>query len=338
MKETVTQINGSTDPNKDPNNPAWDAVRTTVTELISEGEISGRRLATESGVSESALNQFINRKEGHTRYDRVTDRLQMWLDTRQRRQAAMAAFPDAPGFRLTNTSQRIMDAFMFAHHMPAIAGVCGAAGIGKTETAREYVRNNSGVSIATMSKATRSVNLALREISKGLGVSGGRTQAHLFDAICDELKQTRGLLIIDEAHDLTADAVDQIRKIHDRAGVGIVLMGNETVYSDMTTGKKAAYLDRVYSRVGMWLKLSTARRAANVHLDMDANTLLDAWKIQEAASRKELLQVASLPGALRLMVAVIRFARMLAGDSELQAKHIRIARKKMGPHVTGGAA
>jgi hypothetical protein len=328
----LAEVSTGLDPNKDPNNPAWDSTRQRIERLIEQKEVTGRRLSTESGMSESALNQFLNRKAGSTRYDRVVERLQTWLDTRERREQAQSAFPDAPGFRLTATAERILDVFQYAHHAPDMGCVYGAAGVGKTEAAREYVRNNSGVCLSTMNQATRSPFPALREIAKCVGVRDARTQSGLMDRICEEIRQTRGLLIIDEAHELHAAALDQIRHIHDIAGVGVVLMGNETVFSSMTNPKTAQFLDRVYSRVGMWLGLHTGQ-GGNVNLGRDAPALLDAWGVDDAEARRLLRAVANKPGALRIMVKVLRFAVMLAGGEPLAARHIRVAQKKMGAHV-----
>ncbi|MBA1443780.1 MAG: AAA family ATPase [Chromatiales bacterium] len=324
MTEQVAQLDSGYDPNKDPSNPIFEPTRRSIQALIDNGEIAGRRLAREASVNETAFNHFLNQKLGTgTRFDRVVDRLNTWLETRERRIAAQAEYPDSPTFCMTQTSNKIMEVLMYAHHAPDMAVIHGAAGAGKTETAREYVRNNAGVCLATISNATSTVHQSLREIGKCLGIKNAASKAALFDTICDELAQTRGLLIIDEAHELSPVSVDQIRHIHDRAGVGVVLMGNDQVYSNMTGGRSAAYLDRVYSRVGMWHSIKKSSSA-------DIEQLLDVWNISDAASRKELRQVAAKPGALRLMGKIIRLARMLAGDAVMEVKHIRAARRRSG--------
>ncbi len=68
-------------------------------------------------------------------------------------------------------------------------------------------------------------------------------------------------------------------------------------------------------------------------LKKDADILLDAWGIASSDCRALLHEVTQKPGALRLMIKVLRFAKMLAGGQGLAAKHIRIARKKMGSHT-----
>ncbi len=324
---------GRADPNKDPDNPAFEPTRAAVQALFDAREINLRRLSREAGISESAISQFLNRKASNTRYDRVVARLDTWMQTRERRVAAQAEFPDSPGFRLTATAERITDVFLYAHHAPDIGGIYCGVGLGKTEAAKEYVRNNSGVCLATMSTVTRTPMAALREISKCMDMRQRRTQAELYDSICDTVRQSKGLLIIDEANHLTGAAIDQIRAIHDRANVGIVLMGNEQIYAGMTRLKTADFMAQSYTRVGMWLNLEPNHPAYLKRLKKDADILLDAWGNEPSDCRTLLHEVTQKPGALRLMVKVMRFAKMLAGDQDLAAKHIRIARKKMGSHT-----
>ena len=118
MTDNVTKLQPGHDPNKDPENPEFEPTRRAIAALINDGEIAARRLARESGNNEAAVNHFLNRKpDTGTRFDRVVDRLNQWLDTRDRRIASQARFPEAPKFVLTPTSERIMEANHNPHTM-----------------------------------------------------------------------------------------------------------------------------------------------------------------------------------------------------------------------------
>jgi DNA transposition AAA+ family ATPase len=316
MSETITQLRPG-DFN-DPGNPAWEPVRSAVQALIDAKQAGARAIAAESGVSETALSQFLNRKYTG-RNDRITDRLQLWLDTYHRRAAAEAEIRTGPGFVLTPTAERVLDALTYAQMAPDMVAIYGGAGLGKTEAAREYVRTNTGICLATMTPATSTVYLALAEVGKCLSVKPGRSKAHLMDSICEVLAERRGLLIIDEAQQLGPTALDQLRAIHDRAGVGIAFMGNEQVFSNMTgKGSRAEYMAPLFSRVGM-------RRHLRMPTDADTHALADAWQITEREPRKLLRQIAHKPGGLRGITKTLRYAHMLAAGQSIEARHIRSA-------------
>lgn len=309
------KIAAETDYN-DPNDAAWEAIRSTCQQYLDNKIVNQRQLSKESGVNESALNQFLNRKYVG-RNDRISQRLQNWIDTNQRRVEAQAEIPTGPGFIYTATAQKIEETLTYAHMAPDIALIYGAAGVGKTEMFREYARNNAGVCIATMTPAHATVNKALIEIGKCVGIRPMRDTSSHYDALCKALEDRRALLIIDEAQNLGNKALDQIRQIHDRVECGIVLAGNDQVYTNMS-GRRAEYLDRIFSRVGMKTRLKEATQ-------QDAAMLIEAWGISDSESTGLLLKISKKPGALRIMTKVLKLSHMISEDDKVQPKHIRAA-------------
>ena len=76
----------------------------------------------------------------------------------------------------------------------------------------------------------------------------------IFRMIVQRLQGTKGLLIIDEAQHLSLLALESLRSIHDATACGLVLMGNESVYANLS-GRRSAEFAHLFSRVGMVLKL-----------------------------------------------------------------------------------
>jgi len=325
MSSNVAQISDQTDPNKDPNNPEWEKTRVIIQNMLDNKTITQKRLSKESGNSETALNQFLNRKESNTRYDRVNDRLLTWLDTYTRRAEMKKEIPDGPGFILTPTANRIIQTLEYAHVAPDMAIIYGASGVGKTETFREYARNNPNVCIATMTPSHATVSKSLQEIGKCQGLRQMRDSASLYDAICESLKDRNAILIIDEAQNLGNKSLDQIRQIHDKVNCGVVFAGNDQVYTNMS-GRRAEYLDRVYSRVGMKTRLNRASQK-------DAEAIIHGWGITDKVCTGILLKVSTKPGALRLVSKVIKFAYLISQGDQLESRHIRCALKRLNLEV-----
>jgi DNA transposition AAA+ family ATPase len=103
------------------------------------------------------------------------------------------------------------------------------------------------------------------------------------------------------------------------------LLGNEHVYSNLTGGNRAAYLDRLYSRVGQRLRLNAADPG-------DAEAIISAWQIKANDCRNFLHKIAATPGGLRSLTKTLRLASMYAaGESrETNCGDIKAAWKRLG--------
>ena len=62
-------------------------------------------------------------------------------------------------------------------------------------------------------------------------------------SLVDYLRGTKRLLIIDEADQLTLDALQAVRSLNDKAGIGIVLAGNNKLYQQMVSGVRGGEFD-----------------------------------------------------------------------------------------------
>ena len=261
-------------------------------------------LAKESGVSATTLNQWLGGKYPGDN-EGIDAKLRLWLEADQARRAAGSAMPVAPSYVSTPTSARILGALGYAQMAGDIAVVYGNAGVSKTETVKHYRDSSPNVWIATMTPSTSGVVPALEEICDALGISPGGGARKMAKAICKRVRDTHGLLCIDEAQHLGVPALDEIRAIHDDTGVGIALVGNDGVFARMAGGRNAAQLDRLYSRVGKRLRLQQATEG-------DIVALIKAWGIEDAKCHTTLIQIARGSGALRTLTKTLRLASMYA--------------------------
>lgn len=180
----------------------------------------------------------------------------------------------------------------------------------KSQTCANYGRIAPGVYMATMTPATSSVMSSLHVIATACGIrEPAATPKKLQDAIVARLIGSNGCLIIDEAQHLNANALDQVRSLHDAALVGIALVGNEFVFTRLQDGARAVFLDRVRSRIGKTVEL---RRPS----DSDIDALLRAWHVSDANIRATIREVARRPGALRSATKVLRLASSFAHAEE----------------------
>ena len=306
-----------------------DALRTHIRALI-EGtsELSQKQVAREAGVNDGAVNQWLQAKYTGNN-ENVFEKLRSWVESRERRQASAGFMPSAPAYVSTPTSGRILPVLSYAQMAADFCVVYGGAGVGKTSTAKHYRNNNPNVWLATMTTDCSTVPSVLEEIGCAFGINNEKaaSSSRLRREIVGKMRGSAGLLIIDEAQHLNALGIETVRSLYDAAdeGAGVVLAGNESVYSRITGGARAAHFAQVFSRIGKRLRL-------NQPVAGDALALADAFGVTGSAERDLLVDISQKPGALRGMVKVIKNATMFAAGAggEIGPEVIRAAWRDLG--------
>lgn len=292
--------------------------------MAGDRKITQARIARECGLSSSALSQWIGGVYAGDN-EAVEARVRLWLDKQAADKAAGARMPAPPSWVPTPTGARVVGALGYAQMAGDIAVIYGGAGLGKTSAIGHYANTALNVWHVTMTPASASVVTALEEICEVLGVNESGGAARLHRAVVRKVRNTGGLLVIDEAQHLSTAALDQIRSIHDATGIGIALVGNTEVYARMTGGNRAAYLDRLHSRVGKRLSLRQSSEA-------DIGALVEAWGLGDARCKRTLVEIARRPGALRTLTKVLRLASMhaVAAGEAVCCDHVGKAWRELG--------
>lgn len=285
---------------------------------------SQSRISKEVGISTATLSQFLGGVyQGNLQ--KVAGQVAQWLETYDARQAA-GGLPQPPEWVETPTSQRILSGLRYAQLAGGVVVIYGGAGLGKTKTIQRYHQQAPNVWHVELSPATGSVLSCLEEIAIGVGCSDYvRTAGHLQRAILKRIRGTSGLLIIDEAQHLNVQALDQVRSLNDQSGVGLVLAGNDRVYTQMTGGNRAAYLDRLYSRIDQKIHLRRSTQG-------DADAIIKAWGIEDTKCRDRIRDIAAKPGALRVLSKVLRMAAAyaMAAGRHICCDDIQAAARELG--------
>ncbi|ROO28227.1 AAA family ATPase [Salinisphaera orenii] len=309
-------------------NPSEQAdLMAAVRDEMEAGSLSQAAVARETGLSASALNQ---RLKGVYRGDNaaVDAKLSRWLDARRERRSADAQMPEAPAWVQTPSARRIRSALSYAQIAGDIAVIYGGAGVGKTSTAHEYQRQAPNVWIVTMTPATAVVGAALERIALAIGLRPSGRASRIEGEIIERLQGTQGLLIIDEAQHLAPRALEAIRSLQDATGVGVAILGNQVVYTQLTGGNRSIGFAQLFSRIGKRVSLNRPTQA-------DVDALATAWGVTATDAVRLLRDIAKKPGALRAVTKTMRLASMFAAGADADAdqptlEHIRSAYRDLG--------
>lgn len=297
------------------------AVLDEVRSLIAAG-LTQAQVAREAGVSATSLSQVL---KGAYPADpsQLLEKLAAWLAARRER--AAASLPQDVGFVETATVKRIEAALAYAQMAADVAVIYGAAGVGKTLAATRYTATRPSVWLATMTPGHAGVTAALEEVAMAVGLRDvPQSPARIHREVVVRVRGTGGVIVVDEAQHLGVAALDALRSIHDAAGVGLALIGNELVYGRMTGGSRAAYLDRLFSRIGKRLRIAAASRE-DIEAVAAAYGASGSWReVREIAGRAGF-------GALRALAKTLRLARMMAQASgeTLAEAHVAAARREL---------
>lgn len=284
-----------------------DLLRSQVRTRIESKTQSMADISRLSGVSYSTLSAWLAGKYAGDN-SRVARQIETWLGSleAQARIQANASALRLPEFVATPSASSFIAALTHAQYVPDLVVVSGGAGVGKTTACKEYAAHNPNVWLLTAEPALGTTHGMLDYLCDRLLIHETMPNRRS-RAIVSRVSNSGGLLVVDEANHLSSAALDQLRTIHDKAGVGLALVGNEEVYARLDGGGRRSQFAQLFSRVGM--RVSRPRPQVQ-----DILAMLDAIGIEGDSERRLLRAIAAKPGALRGMAKTLRIAHMLAAS------------------------
>lgn len=303
-----------------------DGIRATFNGIV---ERSGRPLAQvapETAVAYQTLAAWSkNKYTGNN--DRIAKQISAWITTMRARERARLTMRAVPPFTMTKTASRIWEAAEFAQTMPQMALISADSGVGKTTAVEAYAATASNAWVVTTEPVHDQMGALLDLISRALKMEYAHSAAAKSRLIQERLRGTKGLLIVDEAQNLTAVLRDQLRSmVFDGAGVGVLLVGNEKLRLQFSRERMTGENAQLFSRIG--LRFTRAKP-----LKEDVSKLLDAWGVDDDKAREAALGIAMKPGANRVMSNVLVLAFSLAdarGDEAPTLEDVEMAWQQLG--------
>lgn len=260
------------------------------------------------GVSSSTLSQWLNDTYPGD-VPAVERRIAIWLQTRREAQRRSFAAAGLDSHRELAVTDRVVTALSHAQAVGDVVLVHGQSGAGKSWAANHYCRTHSSAHYVSMTVAVRGLPGLLGRIGVAVGV--GATHGSALDAesaIIARLQDRGALLVIDEAHHLTAKLLDELRCIRDVSGCGLALIGDDSVR--MTLARCPQIVGRIGFRVGIPLPS-----------EEDVRDLVSGVLRRRANKReiKTALTVARGPGGMHALRRLLARAWLMARNEDREA-------------------
>lgn len=238
-------------------------IRAELNNLLKCKKQSLAYVATATGIAKSTISMWLNDK-----YDGDNEKLADKINNFIQREKERSGNDELPIVDIS-IIKYISEIARLCHTKGKI-GVCvGRAGLGKTVAVKEYTKTALD-SILIESDSGYTAKSLLKEIHRRLALSGKGSVYDLMGEVVNKLNQSGRLLIIDEAENLPYRALEITRRIHDKTGVGVLLIGRNILFENLR-GFNNQY-DQLYSRV-------------KYHKLLDRLLIQDVIKILETAGQ-----------------------------------------------------
>ncbi len=223
-------------------------VRADLSAMMEQQKVSLNAISKAVGISTSAISQWLAGKYAGDSAKVAEAGSQFLQRQRERKQRPKRTIR----FAITSAVRKYWEAAKLCHLDGEIGIVSGDAGLGKTEAASEYARRNSDVILIEVDLGY-TAKVLFKELHRKLGMNGIGDISDLKDDVIKKLRNSGRLIIVDEAEHLPYRALELLRRLNDKAGVGLLLTGMPRLINNLR-GKKGEFA-QLYSRVGVHVRL-----------------------------------------------------------------------------------
>lgn len=226
-------------------------IQSELSELMGRKGYSQTQVARAIGKSCAVVSQYLQGKyAGDTRAidELVTGFIAREAEKDKSRRITARYIP-------TVTSRKGMEVIRLAHLDGEINVIYGDAGLGKTMMLREYAATHRDA-ILIEADPGYTARVVLEELCARLGLNRRGNMHELSESCITALRESGRLLMVDEAENLPYRALETLRRIHDKAGIGIILAGMPRLIINLK-GKRGEY-KQLFSRVGLALCIGDA--------------------------------------------------------------------------------
>lgn len=217
-------------------------------------------VATACGVSDATLSYWLRGKYPGNNED-VASSVRDYLETAKNRLAV-----GVKNELVATTIYSAVQEFCTVVNAHCIMGVLtGDAGVGKTTALKSYAKDHPSV-ILIEADHGYTANALFKDLCRRLKITPQGSLHDKLEQVVDELRDTGRLVIIDEAEHFNYRTLELIRRVFDKAGVGIALVGMPRLIEKLRG--ESMYYAQIYSRISAARKLGLLK-------DADIKAVLD---------------------------------------------------------------
>lgn len=232
-----------------------------LTEYLETTGVTQKGFAKKAGISNSSVNQFL-----HDQYDANTENIASLIETALNRESEKKSITRLkPIFVETSVWKHFHEIARICHLDGVFGVVVGDSGIGKTTSSKEYCRIYKDA-ILIETDGGYSPRVVAQKIYNILCTGDCKTIDGMCDQIIEKLIDSGRIIIIDEAENLKTNSLQLLRRICDKSGAAMLMVGMPLLLGNLR-GRQGQF-PQLYGRAIIKVKLS------NINLD-DAKAIVE---------------------------------------------------------------
>lgn len=217
--------------------------------IIDSLGINQSSLAKAIGMSPSVISHYMkNTYKGDV--EALEARIREYLSLEKERQASLD--PKSGQIVQTKAYKEINALLRNTVRDREMTLIVGKSGTGKTTSLREYHRLHP-TSILIEADHGYTARALFVELCEKLGLPTKGNLHDLLTRVVAKLQGSGRLILVDEAEHLPYRALELIRRIHDKAEVGVALVGMERLKANLQGDPN--HFAQLYSRIGSYRKI-----------------------------------------------------------------------------------
>lgn len=285
---------------------------------------SKRALAKAIGINVGILIQYL-KSDYNGNIEGVNSKIKAYLE-----RAAKREKNSKDVIVETQTLKKIFKIIDLIHVMRKMGIVYGPAGLGKTTSAKTYIERTPGSYLITALPDSKTVAGAITLIYHTLFKEEPRVSPRAARRmVVDRLKGSDAMIIVDDAHKLTNDAIEELRAIHDATECAFTLIGTEELLNRLIDPRAGRILAQTSSRLPIRRLFPLQPSKADLRAVCEVYGVNDKDIIARLADKGR-------RGGLRLTVNQIKIANRLAKGAPINMNHMLAAEAISGDYVDNG--
>ncbi len=220
-----------------------EALRRQIAQWAQSDSKSNAWMARATGLSATTVSQVLSGKYPSDPSGQLRKMMEVMNTTNERAESGTAPYVEGSVYAIARTvCQR-------ARKYGKFGILSGNVGVGKTAALLEYARRTPHT-IVIEANPDMTPGVLMRELLEQLQAGVPKSLDEKMSSLVSTLRGTTNVLVIDEADTVQPRCLEYLRRISDKAGVGVVLAGTKRLNQII---KPIGHFDQIRSRVCMWV-------------------------------------------------------------------------------------
>lgn len=208
-----------------------ETLKTQLTEHLTTNNISQSAAAKAMGLSGPTLSDWRNDKYRGDN-SRIESLVADYINRQVNTQAQTSQIKLDFDFVMTSNIEKAFKGADLVEAYGDIRPMIGVSGVGKTTALKAIQEVKPSAILVQVYKGIRK-NRFLAKLCREADIEARGSFDDLFEALCEKLKGTGRLIMVDEAEHFPIDAIDALRRINDFTGCGLLMAGLPMFYAQL---------------------------------------------------------------------------------------------------------